>query len=244
MPHDSDDGTNGEDADDSPRTYREYRRAKGRTSGKVHDDHDAPRSPAEDRDADGPGSGFDGILGAGEDVEKSAQETLEDALDDWDPTGTDVAKGDEERVSLSLSRADIEEASLTTEEKRLRLLEDIRDRLAAIDGPTPSAKQVLREAAADADLSKSANAVDLLESIEDELERQEAVAEAAKDAVEQYVEDGGDLSDPLSEFATFLRGAMPDSRDLDDDGNQARRRALASLAALENEDAGEDGTPA
>lgn len=242
MPHDSDDGTNGEDADDSPRTYRDYKLSKNPRA--TDPDEAGPRDPAaEMREQAGIGSGFED-LGADGDVEKSAQETLEDALDDWDPTGTDVAKADGERVSLSLSREDIEEASLSGEEKRLRLLEDIRDRLAAIDAPTPSAKQVLREAASDADLSKSQNAVDLLESIEDELERQEGKAEAAKDAVEQYVEDGGDLSDPLSEFATFLRGAMPDSRDLDDDGNQARRRALASLAALENEDAGEDGTPA
>jgi hypothetical protein len=194
-------------------------------------------------EAAGTGSGFEDLEADG-DVEKSAQETLEDALDDWDPTGAEAPKDSGERINLSLTQEDIEEASLTSEEKRLRLLEDIRDRLLAIDSPNPSTKRVLREAARDADQSKSENAVDLLESIEDELERREWKAEAAKLAAEKYVEQGGDLSDSLSEFVTFLRGAMPNTRDLDDEEEQARRRALNRLTRLENEDGGEDGTPA
>jgi hypothetical protein len=64
-------------------------------------------------------------------------------------------------------------------------------------------------------------------------------------AVEAFTdEEDADLSASLSEFVTWLRGSMPDSDDLDDEGNQACRRALARLARVENTDVDMDGTPA
>lgn len=233
-----------DDGADEERSYTEYQRSK---NPRANDPDDAgPRDPAaEMREQAGIGSGFED-LGTDGDVEKSAQETLEDALDDWDPTGTDPLEKDEgQRVSLSLSQEDLAEASLSGEERREALLEDIKDQLKRIDGPTADAESVLQKAAADADLGKARSTADLLVSLGEELERQEALAETAKMAVEAFAdEEDADLSASLSEFVTWLRGSMPNSDDLDDEGNQARRRALARLAGVENTDADTDGTPA
>lgn len=224
----SDPETDGDSEDEQPQSYAEFRRSK---NPRLNDPETAgPRDPSQD----GPGqtSGFEDVLEGDGATAKSVQEQLDEVVEGWDPLGADE-QGATEPADLSWSEEDFEDGPTERE-----LLADIRDRLDEMDAPSRQALQSARREAIEKD-----DPVETLEAIEQRLEEKQDLAEAAQEAAEAYLEAGHSLSDPLSEFVPFLRDALPNDAETDEQAERhARSRALARLAGLENQ--AEDETPA
>lgn len=239
------DGNSG-DGDDEERTYREYKLEK---NPRAHDPDDAgPRDPAaEMREEAGIGTGFEALEGDG-DVEKSMQETLDDALEDADFVGVEpVVKGEDgEKVRLSLTQADIEEAQQSPEDRREALLRGIRAELHALNRQAEFDGSGDGSGAGTAVSKQGENAVELLEHIEDELERQdeeegeptegptgltEEQAQAVETALNLYVEteEENSVDDPLADVVAWMRSQASDL-----ENNQARGQVFAALASVQN----------
>jgi hypothetical protein len=225
----SDPETDG-DSEDEPSNLREHRISK---NPRFSDPEDAgPRDPAQD--GEGHASGFENVFDGDGATAKSrpVQEQLDEVVEGWDPLGADE-QGATEPADLSWSEEDFEDGPTERE-----LLADIRDRLDEMDAPSRQALQSARREAIEKD-----DPVETLEAIEQRLEEKQDLAEAAQEAAEAYLEAGHSLSDPLSEFVPFLRDALPNDAETDEQAERhARSRALARLAGLENQ--AEDETPA
>jgi hypothetical protein len=222
----SDPETDGEQSEDEPSNYREYRLSK---NPRFADPEDAgPRDPSQD--GAGYASGFEDVLEGDGGTAKSVQEQLDEVVEGWDPLGADEQEATEP-ADLSWSEEDFEDRPTERE-----LLADIRDRLDEMDAP----RQALRSARQSTTVEKD-DPVATLEAIEQRLEEKQDLAEAAQEAAEAYLEAGHSLSDPLSEFVPFLRDALPNEAD-EQTERHVRGRALARLAGLENQ--AEDETPA
>lgn len=213
--------------DEQPQSYAEFRRSKSR---RMTDPETAgPRDPTHDEQ--GHASGFENVLEGDGATSKSVQEQLEEVVEGWDPLGADE-QGATEPADLSWSEEDFEDGPTERE-----LLADIRDRLEEMDAPSRQALQSARREAVEKD-----DPVATLEAIEQRLEEKQDLAEAAQEAAEAYLEAGHSLSDPLSEFVPFLRDALPNDAETDEQTERhVRGRALARLAGLENQ---ADETPA
>lgn len=217
-----------EQSEDEPSNYREYRLSK---NPRFADPEDAgPRDPSQD--GQGHASGFEDVLEGDGATAKSVQEQLDEVVEGWEPLGADEPR-ETEPADLSWSEEDFEDGPTERE-----LLADIRDRLDEMDAPSRQALQSARREAVEKD-----DPVATLQAIEQRLEEKQDLAEAAQEAAEAYLEAGHSLSDPLSEFVPFLRDALPNDAETDEQAERhARGRALARLAGLENQ--AEDETPA
>lgn len=232
------DGNSG-DGDDEERTYREYKLEK---NPRAHDPDDAgPRDPgAEMREEAGIGTGFEALEGDG-DVEKSMQETLEGVVDDVDFLHLDDSAEGEERVKLSLTQADIEEARQSPDDRQEALLRGIQGELHAL-----RRELEFGDSGGGSGVSKSGDAADLmgqaaseLGDIEDRLERQEGEetvripeedVQGFEDLLNLYVEaeEENSLNDSGREVLEWM---------LDQAGEmegEARRQVYAALASVQS----------
>jgi hypothetical protein len=206
------------------------------------------RGPAKEFEGVGEDAGFEDVLdveGDG-DVSKSTQEELEDALADANFYGIDgVEKAEDgEKVRLSLTQAEIEEAMKSPEERQEDLLRAILGEL-----HRQGREAEFGGSGGGSGVSKSENAVELLETIEDELERQEPgedgegegqaeeptglteeQAQVLEVAANLYVEadESHSVDDPLTDILAWMRDQ---AGDLD---GQARGQVYAALASIEN----------
>lgn len=203
-------------------TYADHKRAK---NPRAADPDDAgERDPARDRDDP---TGFEGLLSDVE-TEKSAQETLEDAIADWDPTGRFAADDDGEKVRTTLTAEEVAEADLSPDERREALLTDIRDRLddmAEADRDRTAKDATLREADP---FERALSEIEALAEDDDETDGDdsndsETAAAAFESLLTAYVEDGGDPSD-------LLRWVADSAKHIKD--AETRRRALSALESV------------
>jgi len=103
---------------------------------------------------------------------------------------------------------------MSGEEKRLALLEDIRDRLDALDHPTPAARKAAEKALTRADTQGTSEDIqtltnrtlDRLEALEGALEGEEQAA-VLEDLLNAYVEAAPEngLEDSLADVVAWLR---------------------------------------
>jgi Spy/CpxP family protein refolding chaperone len=215
---------NGDDPEDEPKTYRDYQIAKNLRASKP-EENDDPMDPA--ADYDGVGSDdwqADVARGLLEDLPdhkvkdadgRTLMETALDALGPGMVSKDTEADGSGEGVTdLSWTREDIEQVKMSGEEKRLALLEDIRDRLDALDHPTPAARKAAEKALTRADTQGTGEDIqtltdrtlDQLEALEGALEGEEQ-AEMLEDALNAYVEAASEngLEDSLADVVARLR---------------------------------------
>jgi hypothetical protein len=239
---------NGDDPDDEPKTYRDYQVAKNPRASKP-EENDDPMDPAE---------GFEGVGGDDwqADVAKGLREDLPEDMvkdadaDDRTPMETVldalgpgmVAKDagpdtDAEGVTgLEWTREDIEQVKMSSEEKRLALLEDIRDRLDALDHPTPAARKAAEKALTRSDTHGTGEDIqpltdrtlDQLEALEGALEAEEQAAEL-EDLLNAYVEAAPEngLEDSLADVVAWLREQAEGMEDPEE-----RRRVTDALDRL------------
>lgn len=214
------------------KSYLEYQEAKN------------PRMSLDETKSYDPSDGFEGLGPSADDVDlggdgnttmKSVQEKMEEL--DWDPLGgrdlTEKGSGDS-KSPLEWTREDIKEAQMSSEERQLSAIEDIRDLLR--ERPTTASQeraiqQALRKAE-ESDGSAAADllgeAADTLTDLEEALDERGGVAQAAEDTVNQYVKDtGGDVEDSLDDLTGYLKSQ---AERLGPDG---RRRIIDKLDDLE-----------
>jgi len=146
-----------------------------------------------------------------------------------DPSGEAV-------TDLEWTREDIEQVRMSGEEKRLALLEDIRDRLDALDHPTPAARKAAEKALTRADTQGTSEDIqtltnrtlDRLEALEGALEGEEQAA-VLEDLLNAYVEAAPEngLEDPLRDVQAWVEKR---AKHMDPD---ERRRVMNTLDRLE-----------
>lgn len=237
--NDSDDGEND---DDSPRTYRDHQLAKNPRASKP-DGRTRADLTRENRERHGLTSGFEDVLEGDGDVSKSTQEELEDALADADFLGAEpVAKGDGDRVSLSWSREDFEDDPTEAD-----LLAEIRDELARMNAA--DRERALKSLAdsgagrrwvglldAEGTDESTADAVATLERIEERLaaEEQAEMLEAALNAYVEAAPENG-LEDPLRDLKEWVR---EQAEDMDPDDRERVTAMLDRLEATDGDGAG------
>jgi hypothetical protein len=221
-----------DDGEDDPKTYRDYKRAK---NDRLKDPEDAgPRDPAEGFEGVGEDVGFEDVLEGDGDVSKSTQEELEDALADANFYGINGPRRPEDGVekaedgdSLTPTKAEIERELNPPQESEEDLLRDIRGQLHALNRQAE-----FGSSGGGSGVSKSGNAVELLETIEDELERQEPgeeQAELLEDALNAYVEASPEngLEDPLRDVLAWV------AEQAEDMNPDERGRVMDTLDRLE-----------
>jgi len=228
-----------DDGEDDPKTYRDYKRAKN--DRLKHPEEAGPRDPAEGFDGvgDGEGGGFGDVLEGDGNVEKSRQDRLEDVVKAVDFLHESEPE-DGEKVSLSLSEVDLERAQRTPQEREEALLRGIRAELHAL-----SRQAEFVGSGGGSSVSKEGeSAVELLETIEDELERRDGATEETEGAARlteeeaQILEDAANLyveaapensvDDPLTDIVAWMQDQ---AGDLD---GQARGQVYAALASIQN----------
>lgn len=248
-----DDGDSGEEE----RDYTAYKRAK---NDRANDPDEAgPRDPAaemwdEHRDGE---TGFEDM--ETNETVKSMQERLAGIAEDVDFLGLEEAE-DGEKVRLSLTEADIEEAHQSPEERREALLRGIQAELHALNRQAEFGGSGGDSGAATGVSKHRDDAVELLGQIEDELEGRERQRRQAGPSLEQlhslmegeeaevvdqvltaYTEADEDNSreDGLAGLAEWVQEVADDMED-----DEEARRLLAARASLENTVMDGDGSAA
>jgi len=197
----SSDGT--DDGEDDPETYHEHKIAKNSRFKKPEDA--GPRDPSKEFDSVGEGGGYEDIFDVegDSDVEKSMQEELEDALADTNFYGIDGPRRPESGVEkaedgdpLSPTKAEIERELNPPMESEKDLLRDIRGETHALNR-----KAEFGGSGGGSGVSKAGmNAVELLETVEDELEHRDGATEEIEGAAQLTEEQAERLEDALNTY--------------------------------------------
>jgi len=190
------------------------------------------------------------------DVGKSMQEELEDALADTNFYGIDGPRRPESGVEkaedgdpLSPTKAEIERELNPPMESEKDLLRDIRGEAHALNKKAESGGS-----GGGSGVSKAGmNAVELLETVEDELERRDGATEeiegatrlteeqtqVLEDAVNLYVAAAyeNSVDDPLTDVVAWMQDQAGEM-----DG-QARQKVYAALASIQNAEMEQSETP-
>ena len=248
------DGT--DDGEDDPETYHEHKIAKNSRFNKPEDA--GPRDPSKEFDGVGEGGGYEDVLDVegDSDVEKSMQEELEDALADTNFYGIDGVRRPESGVEkaedgdpLSPTKAEIERELNPPMESEEDLLRDIRGEVHALNR-----KAEFSDSGGGSSVSKAGmNAVELLETVEDELGRRDGATEeiegatrlteeqtqVLEDAVNLYVAAAyeNSVDDPLTDVVAWMQDQAGEM-----DG-QARQKVYAALASIQNAEMEQSETP-